>query len=215
MDPRAAAERPEEARTDSSEASSMSLRMCVTDLKTPGSMGGGVALPGLGEGNGGGGGNCANVLRGESGGEWSPRLAKPCRRRAGRVTELAVGGGSAGRRVSVEDCNEAGSKLMTSRDSRSSTGSCSQGPYTCKKRYKSNKLAQRRRTYVIGANVSPVLIAANAEHGWTLPSSVRIFALRRGLLRLYRLLGLLFLLLFRSARLFFKNGGLNYGRGRR
>lgn len=129
MDPSAAADRPEVARTESSDASSMSRRICVTDLNTPGSIGGGVALPGLGDGKGGGEGSCAKVLRGESGGEWSPRLAKPCIRRDTRPSGLLVGGGgSAGRRVSDEDCNVAGSRFMTSRDSRSSTGSCSHGP---------------------------------------------------------------------------------------
>ena len=44
--PSAAAERPEDARTESSAASSMSFRMEVTFRKTPGSMGGGTAFPG-------------------------------------------------------------------------------------------------------------------------------------------------------------------------
>ena len=56
MDPSAAADNPEDARTESSEASSMSRRICVTDLNTPGSIGGGVAFPGFGVGSGGGGG---------------------------------------------------------------------------------------------------------------------------------------------------------------
>lgn len=96
----------------------------MTDLNTPGSIGGGVALPGFGVGKGGGGGSCANVLRGESGGEWSPRLAKPCRRRVETLYELLDDGGRAGRRVSAaEDCSVAGSRFMTSSDSRSSMGS--------------------------------------------------------------------------------------------
>lgn len=129
MDPNAAADSPDEARTDSSDASSISRLIWVTDLKTPGSIGGGVALPGLGDGKGGGGGSCANVLRGESGGEWSPRLAKPCRRRVWVWLEPFDGEGRGDRRVSAaDDCKVAGSRLMTSRDSKSSTGSCSHGP---------------------------------------------------------------------------------------
>jgi hypothetical protein len=41
-----AEERPEEALTDSSEASSMRRRIAVTDLRTPGSMGGGIGPSG-------------------------------------------------------------------------------------------------------------------------------------------------------------------------
>ena len=77
MEPKAAADSPDEARTDSSEASSMSRLICVTERNTPGSIGGGVALPGFGAGRGGGGGRLAKALCGESGGEWSPMLAKP------------------------------------------------------------------------------------------------------------------------------------------
>lgn len=69
MDPSSAADNPDEARTDSSAASSMSLRIDVTERKTPGSIGGGVAFPGFGVGNGGGSGSVENVPRGESGGE--------------------------------------------------------------------------------------------------------------------------------------------------
>lgn len=75
MELREAAERPDEARTDSSAASSMSRRIVVTLRKTPGSMGGGVGLPGTGTGNAGGvvlcicrGGNEVNIPPGESGG---------------------------------------------------------------------------------------------------------------------------------------------------
>lgn len=87
-----AADSPEEARTLSSAASSMSLLIEVTLRKTPGSMGGGVGLPGSGTGNGGGKfpeEDVENVIeadesegvRGESGGdrsgnewlcEWNP-----------------------------------------------------------------------------------------------------------------------------------------------
>ena len=62
MEPRAAADRPEDALTDSSDASSMSLRIFVTERKTPGSIGGGVAFPGFGAGKGGGAGKLANAL---------------------------------------------------------------------------------------------------------------------------------------------------------
>ena len=43
--------------------------MDVTDLNTPGSIGGGVTLPGLGVGIRSGEGNAVNIPRGESGGE--------------------------------------------------------------------------------------------------------------------------------------------------
>ena len=69
MEPNAAADKPEDARTDSSDASSMSRLMCVTERNTPGSIGGGVAFPGFGVGKGGGGGRLENALCGESGGE--------------------------------------------------------------------------------------------------------------------------------------------------
>ena len=44
--PKAAEVKPEDARTDNSAASSISRRIDVTERKTPGSMGGGVAFPG-------------------------------------------------------------------------------------------------------------------------------------------------------------------------
>lgn len=72
MVPNSTADKPDEARTDNSAASSISCLMNLTERKTPGSMGGGVALPGLEGENGGGKGNVENVLRGESGGEKSP-----------------------------------------------------------------------------------------------------------------------------------------------
>lgn len=125
-DPRAAAERPELARTESSEASSIRRRMFVTERKTPGSIGGGVALPGFGGGKGGGGGRAAKELCGESGGEWSPRPAYPRSRRRGAGME-DVGDERGGRRASAAD-RVAGSRLSTSRDSSSSTGNCSHGP---------------------------------------------------------------------------------------
>jgi hypothetical protein len=74
IDPSAAADIPDEARTASSEASSMSRRIVVTERKTPGSIGGGIGLPGGGAGSGGYD-NDAIESRGESGGEESPRLA--------------------------------------------------------------------------------------------------------------------------------------------
>lgn len=52
MELSAAADNPEEARTDSSAASSISFRIEVTERKTPGSIGGGIALPGFGVGKG-------------------------------------------------------------------------------------------------------------------------------------------------------------------
>lgn len=75
IEPRAAADSPDEARTESSEASSINLLIEVTERKMPGSIGGGVAFPGGGVGNGGGGGSVLNVSRGESGGVWSLKLA--------------------------------------------------------------------------------------------------------------------------------------------
>lgn len=68
IDPSSAADRPEDARTESSAASSIRRRIDVTERNTPGSIGGGVAFPGLGLGNGGGGGNEEKELCGESGG---------------------------------------------------------------------------------------------------------------------------------------------------
>lgn len=58
-DPSSTAESPDAARTESSAASSMRRRILVTERKAPGSMGGGVGLPGRdgGKGGGGGGGN--------------------------------------------------------------------------------------------------------------------------------------------------------------
>lgn len=77
MEPKAAADNPEDALTESSEASSINLLIEATERKIPGSMGGGVAFPGSGVGKGGGDGRVLNVLRGESGGVWSLKLAKP------------------------------------------------------------------------------------------------------------------------------------------
>lgn len=51
MEPKAAAERPDVARTESSEASSISLLIAAMFRKMPGSIGGGVALPGVDSGN--------------------------------------------------------------------------------------------------------------------------------------------------------------------
>ena len=69
IDPRAAADKPELARTDNSAASSMSLRIEVTLRKTPGSIGGGGAFPALGDGKGGGGAVVENMPWGASGAE--------------------------------------------------------------------------------------------------------------------------------------------------
>lgn len=68
IDPSAAADKPDVARTESSAASSMRRRIVVTERKTPGSMGGGVALPVAGVGSGGSGGKEAKALASESGG---------------------------------------------------------------------------------------------------------------------------------------------------
>lgn len=103
----------------------MSRRICVTERNTPGSIGGGVALPGLGDGKGGGGGRLANVLRGESGGEWSAMLENPRSRAFGLDDVLC--GGSAGNLESAAE-SVAGSRFSTSNDSSSSSGSCSHGP---------------------------------------------------------------------------------------
>ena len=65
------AESPDEARTESSDASSINLRMDATERNTPGSTGGGLAFPGAGEGNEFVFAFCekeVKVVRGESGG---------------------------------------------------------------------------------------------------------------------------------------------------
>lgn len=49
MEPRAAEDSPDDARTDSSAASSIRRRIVATLRNTPGSMGGGVGLPGIGK----------------------------------------------------------------------------------------------------------------------------------------------------------------------
>jgi hypothetical protein len=116
IEPNSAAESPEEARTESSAASSMSRRMFLTERKIPGSIGGGVAFPGFGGGNGGGKGIGANVLRGESGGEKS---TKPCDPRSRCLVDDPLRGGN---RVSGP-VSVWGSRLRDKRESRSSTGS--------------------------------------------------------------------------------------------
>lgn len=70
-DPKAMADNPDDARTESSDASSINLRIDATDRKTPGSTGGGLAFPGAGDGNGFAFVFCEKelkVIRGESGG---------------------------------------------------------------------------------------------------------------------------------------------------
>jgi hypothetical protein len=65
------ADSPDDARTESSDASSINLRIDATDRKTPGSTGGGLAFPGAGDGNGFAFVFCEKelkVIRGESGG---------------------------------------------------------------------------------------------------------------------------------------------------
>ena len=74
IEPSAAADIPDEARTASSEASSMRRRIVVTERNTPGSIGGGIGLPGGGAGSGGYDRD-ATAKRGDSGGEGSPRPA--------------------------------------------------------------------------------------------------------------------------------------------
>lgn len=79
-DPKATADSPDDARTESSDASSINLRIDTTDRKTPGSTGGGLAFPGAGDGNGFVFAFCekdVKVIRGESGGVWSLKLANP------------------------------------------------------------------------------------------------------------------------------------------
>lgn len=127
MVPNSIADKPDEARTDNSAASSISCLMDLTERKTPGSIGGGVALPGLDGGNGVGNGEVENVLRGESGGEKSPNPWKQ-RSRCLLAQILEEVGGSNGRRVSAT-VRMAGSRLRLRRESRSSTGSCNQGPW--------------------------------------------------------------------------------------
>lgn len=116
MDPSSAADKPDAARTDNSAASSMRRRIEVTDRNTPGSMGGGAAFPGLGRGKE------ENGLPGDSGGEYGPRS------RCLLVEMLIVGAGSGGRRASGAD-KVAGSRFSIRRDSSSSRGSWSHGPW--------------------------------------------------------------------------------------
>ncbi len=114
--------------------------MDVTLRKTPGSIGGGVALPGFGGGMGGGRGR----LRGESGGERSRKL----RSRIRLVLEELFGeGGMEGILGSAAD-SVAGSRLSTNKDSSSSIGSCSQGPYLfLSLTSKEDRTGKRRRTW--------------------------------------------------------------------
>ena len=108
----------------------MRERIEVTERKTPGSMGGGVAFPELGGGKGGGGDMgwycCLYGLLGESGGEKSP---SPYMLRE----LLDIGGGRrGGGRVAMVSEGEAvsvvGFIFRTSKDSKSSRGSWSHGP---------------------------------------------------------------------------------------
>jgi hypothetical protein len=142
MEPRAARDNPEDARTDSSAASSIRRRIIATLRNTPGSMGGGVGLPGIGKR----GGIQAAVYdedkglklrRGESGGVWSGGLWSP----------LSISRGQGSARAWRAECGEcavrdecrvckggfalesaAGSVLRTRRDSSNSSGSWSHGP---------------------------------------------------------------------------------------
>lgn len=126
MVPNSAADKPDEARTDNSAASSISCLMDLTERKTPGSIGGGVALPGLEGGKGGANGNVENVVRGDSGGEKSPN---PWKLRSRCLLEIPDEvSGSGGRRVSAT-VRAVGSRLRLKRESRSSRGSCNQGPW--------------------------------------------------------------------------------------
>ncbi len=75
MDPNLAAESPDDAQMDNSAALSMSCHIEVMLQKTPGSIGGGVALLGFGGGMGGGRGR----LHGESGGKRSRKLQSQIR----------------------------------------------------------------------------------------------------------------------------------------
>ena len=100
----------------------MRRRIVVTERKTPGSIGGGIGLPGGGAGSGGYD-NEDKLRRGESGGEKSPKL----RSRTREKVRWCWGGGSDTMRGS--GWKVAGSRLRWRRDSRSSIGSWSHGPY--------------------------------------------------------------------------------------
>lgn len=82
MEPRAAGDSPDDARTESSAASSIRRRIVATLRNTPGSMGGGVGLPGIGQRSGVEAvvydeGKELKLRRGESGGEWSENAWSP------------------------------------------------------------------------------------------------------------------------------------------
>lgn len=142
MDPRAAEDSPDDARTDSSAASSIRRRIIATLRNTPGSMGGGVGLPGIGKRGGAqvvvyDEGKGLKLRRGESGGVWS----------GGAWSPLSISRGRESARVWRTECGEwtvrdecrvceggfalesaVGSVLRTRRDSSNSRGSWSHGP---------------------------------------------------------------------------------------
>lgn len=109
--------------------------MEVTLRNTPGSMGGGVAFPGVGAGSGGGRGRLLydeevvddvfRAARGNSGGLRSPKPSKPLSR---RLPPDLLTDGVAGMRGCSGAIRVAGSRFRTRSDSRSSRGSCSHGP---------------------------------------------------------------------------------------
>ena len=139
MDARAARDSPDDARTDSSAASSIRRRIIVTLRNTPGSMGGGAGLPGIGrrggvQAAGYDEGKGLKLRRGESGGVWSGGAWSPLSISRGRGSARAWSGECAVRgecrvcKGGFAPESAAGSVLRTRRDSSNSSGSWSHGP---------------------------------------------------------------------------------------
>jgi len=153
----------------------MSLRIEATLLKTPGSMGGGGAVPVLDDGIEleGVGGNAKSNVGYAFGLVNMPfiskelRLCRPWSRSLtfppgtdillGRLSPVEVENEGFDREGGSEE-RVAGSRLSASKDSSSSIGSCSHGP--CSSRFRIRRKTSNS-TYMIGTNVSPVFVATN------------------------------------------------------